>query len=732
MLFLIDRVARLRCALLQMKRSKRSRKESKEPKAKTLGLDVLQRVEDDGDFDNRARYGRMDNYEYEMPENFEDEEIESDEAFNAQDEAMFAHVLDKSKKKKAVEEEEEEEEENLEEPDEEEGEYEDMAMQLSSSEEENEKKVDEDGGRDGLLRDLAVKLKVASGASGGRLRGLEMAQESEFGMIAPMDEEAPTLGLADVAELVATEKTRRALKRVASKTEGTSVPLGTESGKRLERKEAYKKARKDLSRWTTQVEQNRNARQIVLGDVPDKSAIVTTKVLAASFEPTTGLEKNIDSIIRESGADESNIAQFEQLEMHKLSVEEVAARAAQLAKMRSLMFYQELKDKRQSKIKSRKYRKLLKKQKEKGKMSVDELRAVDPEAADEEAEKQARERVLERVTLRHRNTSKWVKGAMRTGAMRDPGTRAAIQAQLQQHETLRRKMGVEDDEEDDEDDEDFDSAEAAKVDKQQREDEEMDDLDNPAFDPDEETPLPEPSKEAPRMTGLLMDELVIPQGHRVRASGFLSAKHHGVEVSSKSNKKEGEEEAAEADGKVEVEEAKESAIGGSELVRMSEQIARQLQPAALVEQLNTEAVPARFGRVGSDKSAKRADNKLGGAERAALVRLAFAQDDAAEAFAEEKRRLEKDEEGQAESNPDEGLAGWGAWTGEGVVAKKKKKKKKAPPAPKKKASAHPDHVYVNPKANEEQTHLKTSEIPFPFTSKEQLRIFSFFFLFFYV
>ena len=71
-----------------------------------------------------------------------------------------------------------------------------------------------------------------------------------------------------------------------------------------------------------------------------------------------------------------------------------------------LLFFQ---DKRQSKIKSRKYRKILKKQKEKSKMTVDELRAVNPEEAEELAEKHTRDRALERITLRHRNTSKWVK-----------------------------------------------------------------------------------------------------------------------------------------------------------------------------------------------------------------------------------------------------------------------------------------------------------------------------------
>jgi hypothetical protein len=42
---------------------------------------------------NRKRYEGTDKYEYEMPEDFEDEEINSDEAFNAEDRKKYAHLL---------------------------------------------------------------------------------------------------------------------------------------------------------------------------------------------------------------------------------------------------------------------------------------------------------------------------------------------------------------------------------------------------------------------------------------------------------------------------------------------------------------------------------------------------------------------------------------------------------------------------------------------------------------
>ena len=55
------------------------------------------------------------------------------------------------------------------------------------------------------------------------------------------------------------------------------------------------------------------------------------------------------------------------LELNKLSVEEVRARNRELAQMKSILFYQEQKNKRINKIKSKKYRKIHKKAEEKRK-----------------------------------------------------------------------------------------------------------------------------------------------------------------------------------------------------------------------------------------------------------------------------------------------------------------------------------------------------------------------------
>ncbi|KAI4341678.1 hypothetical protein MLD38_026372 [Melastoma candidum] len=66
---------------------------------------------------------------------------------------------------------------------------------------------------------------------------------------------------------------------------------------------------------------------------------------------------------------------------------------------------------------------------------------MDPEAAKEQAMKQEFKRAEERLTLKHKNSSKWAKRILKRGLnTQDEGTRVAIAEQLNQHALLTRKM----------------------------------------------------------------------------------------------------------------------------------------------------------------------------------------------------------------------------------------------------------------------------------------------------
>ncbi|CAG8467183.1 1318_t:CDS:2 [Acaulospora colombiana] len=221
--------------------------------------------------------------------------------------------------------------------------------------------------------------------------------------------------------------------------EPLSAPLPQRTLNKLNRQAAYDETKKDISKWEPIVKHNREAEHLVFPLNPNPQHQPTNNTLAGTFQPSTTLEKEVDSILIESGIKEKDLQQYEELQLNKLSVEEVAERRKELRRMRELMFREEIKAKRIAKIKSKTYRKIRKKEKEKNKLKLDELIELDPEAARKEKIRLETSRAQERMTLKHKNTSKWAKQALKH-SNHDQESRQAIAEQLQRHEELKRKI----------------------------------------------------------------------------------------------------------------------------------------------------------------------------------------------------------------------------------------------------------------------------------------------------
>ncbi|KAK8799386.1 hypothetical protein JH06_3687 [Blastocystis sp. subtype 4] len=230
--------------------------------------------------------------------------------------------------------------------------------------------------------------------------------------------------------------------QIAKSKTKVSAALPRAQRERLERKVAYEDSKSDISLWNGIVFKNREKTFLTFDDANPSMPRVTSNSLAAKFEPTTEMEKEIDVILEKSDMKEKGIRDKESrdLAVNKLSVDEVRARNQELAKMKSLMFYQEQKNKRINKIKSKKFHKIHKKAEERRKEKERELlKETDPALYRELLEKDAMKRAQERISLKHKNTSKWVKRALRYG-MQDANTRDAINEQLREGEKLRRRM----------------------------------------------------------------------------------------------------------------------------------------------------------------------------------------------------------------------------------------------------------------------------------------------------
>ncbi|CCD51600.1 hypothetical protein BofuT4_P019060.1 [Botrytis cinerea T4] len=268
-------------------------------------------------------------------------------------------------------------------------------------------------------------------------------------------------------------------KKVASTLE---VPLARRQQDRLDRSVAYDKSKETLDRWTDTVKHNRRADHLVfpLADPDADSARANNRLQStAQSKPFNELEATIQSILEESGLataggrdDEDKIREFEELEMNKLSMEEVKARRDQLRMARELLYREELKAKRVKKIKSKSYRKVHRKQREreeaKNKAALEEGGFVPSE---DELEAQDRRRATERMGAKHRN-SKWAKATKATGrAAWDEDARDGITEMARREEELRKRV----------------EGRAVRKEFEDDSDESMDDSDDDMSDDDEGT-----------------------------------------------------------------------------------------------------------------------------------------------------------------------------------------------------------------------------------------------------
>lgn len=281
----------------------------------------------------------------------------------------------------------------------------------------------------------------------------EYATPSDFGLTSKNKLTLEDLGLPKISD-PQIKKSLKFLesgdgkKQVAGRLE---VPLARRQQDRLDRSVAYDKSKETLDRWTDTVKHNRRADHLVfpLADPDADSARANTRLQSTTqSKPFNELEATIQSILEESGLataggrdDEDKIREYEELEMNKLSMEEVKARRDQLRMARELLYREELRAKRVKKIKSKSYRKVHRKQREKeeakNRAALEEGGFVPSE---DELEAQDRRRATERMGAKHRN-SKWAKATKAMGrAAWDEDARDGITEMARREEELRKRV----------------------------------------------------------------------------------------------------------------------------------------------------------------------------------------------------------------------------------------------------------------------------------------------------
>lgn len=234
------------------------------------------------------------------------------------------------------------------------------------------------------------------------------------------------------------------LKKQLSDLSAAGGPIAALAGSatqaRAERKVAYGAASKDVSRWQAVVAANRAAPHVsfthearsALAGLTSKQ---TSSGLKDKFTPETDLEAEVSALLSAAGMDgEAALAASEANELTAADVTpaEAKKRTQQLAKLRALMFYDEQKKARANKIKSKAFRRVLKRKRlREAEAIANKLKEENPAQAALLEQESAMARAEARISQRHRARSKWVKKALALGGTGVAA--AAYKAELNEH-----------------------------------------------------------------------------------------------------------------------------------------------------------------------------------------------------------------------------------------------------------------------------------------------------------
>ena len=246
-------------------------------------------------------------------------------------------------------------------------------------------------------------------------------------------------------------KSLKAAQKASKKTKALRPNLPKRQKDKLDRIAANAKAKETLGRWADTVKHNRRAEHLTfpLQDPESSTAHGIDRLLpTASRAPFNDLEDAIQKIMQESGlasgkadAEEEQFRAFEELQANKMSVEEVQARRAELRKARELLFREEVRAKRIKKIKSKAYRRVHRKERER--LAALERDAFADGGSDVDEEERAlrdRRRAEERMGAKHRD-SKWAKQMKKSGrSVWDEDARSGVTEMARRNEELRRRI----------------------------------------------------------------------------------------------------------------------------------------------------------------------------------------------------------------------------------------------------------------------------------------------------
>ncbi|KAF2460542.1 Utp14 protein-domain-containing protein, partial [Lineolata rhizophorae] len=281
----------------------------------------------------------------------------------------------------------------------------------------------------------------------------ESKAPSDFGLTA-----SQKLKVEDLLPTIKDSRLRKSIRMLAKSRKDRKrddvlgkleAPLPKRQQDRLDRIAANEKAKETLDRWVDTVKHNRRAEHL---SFPMQDPSVSKPPGSTRFvplgQPANDLEREMQKILQESGisneqgrSEEDQVREFEELQLNKVPLEVVQARRAELRKQRELLFREETRAKRIKKIKSKTYRRVHRKERERAaQQERSAMIAAGIDLSEEEREQNDRRRAMERMGAKHRE-SNWAKGVKKSGrAAWDEDAREGVTEMARRNEELRKRM----------------------------------------------------------------------------------------------------------------------------------------------------------------------------------------------------------------------------------------------------------------------------------------------------
>ncbi|KAI0168966.1 small-subunit processome [Hypoxylon sp. FL1284] len=267
----------------------------------------------------------------------------------------------------------------------------------------------------------------------------------------------PKIGLKDLGLLgIKDPQLKKSLQLMkkeekSSKPQKLEVPLARRQQAKLDRSAAYEKTNESLDRWNEVVKQNRRADHLVFPLPQTETGLArhnNSEIQPLNHRaPGTELEQTILAIMEESGLGPSakketkDSGNAESEEAQGLSQNNQRSLWQQKRQERELKSREDARAKRIKKIKSKAYHRVHRKQRERDEIKEREAMAAAGEIdSEEEREAQDRQRAMERMGARHKE-SKWAKMKNKDGrAAWDDNVRTGIADMARRDEELRRRI----------------------------------------------------------------------------------------------------------------------------------------------------------------------------------------------------------------------------------------------------------------------------------------------------